>query len=106
MTFARRVTVEVSKEDRYGRWVGRVLVAGSDINLRQIEAGMAWHYKAYEREQRPRERLAYSAAEKAARASKTGLWSARAPVPPWDFRRPRATRVPGGFAPAVQAVLE
>lgn len=38
--------MEYKNEDRYGRIVGKVLVAGTDINLRQIEAGMAWFYRA------------------------------------------------------------
>ena len=40
--------VEYTKRDRYKRIVGKVLVSGEDVNLGQIEAGMAWHYKKYE----------------------------------------------------------
>jgi endonuclease YncB( thermonuclease family) len=32
-------------------------VGGIDANLEQVKAGMAWHYKAYEKEQRPEDRL-------------------------------------------------
>jgi len=42
---------------------------------------MAWHYTAYAREQEPDDRLAYAAAEIAARASKRGLWNVPGPVP-------------------------
>ena len=45
------MTVETDKRDRYGREVGLVLVNGRDVNLIQVERGMAWHYKAYEHEQ-------------------------------------------------------
>jgi hypothetical protein len=45
------VAVEWDKVDRYGRKVGKVLLAGLDSNLVQIKRGLAWHYKKYELEQ-------------------------------------------------------
>ena len=47
---------------------------------------MAWHYKAYEREQPSVDRKVYADAENAARASGVGLWADKRPVPPWEFR--------------------
>ena len=41
----RSVAVEWVKVDRYGRKVGKVLLAGMDCNLVQIRRGLAWHYK-------------------------------------------------------------
>lgn len=87
MAFGRQADVETSKVDRYGRWVGKVVVDGKDLNLRQIEAGLAWHYKAYEREQTAADRQAYAAAEDKAKRLGRGLWALPAPQPPWDFRR-------------------
>ena len=81
------VAVEWDKVDRYGRKVGKVLLAGLDSNLVQIKRGLAWHYKQYEREQSPADRQSYAAAEAEARAAKLGLWRDAAPLPPWDFRR-------------------
>ncbi|MEZ0318115.1 MAG: thermonuclease family protein [Methylophilaceae bacterium] len=43
-------TIDGNKKDPYGRIVGKVLVNGTDCNLRQIKLGMAWHYKKYENE--------------------------------------------------------
>lgn len=40
------VTVEWHKRDCYKRLVGKVLVNGRDVNLEQIKAGMAWHFKS------------------------------------------------------------
>jgi endonuclease YncB( thermonuclease family) len=68
-----------------------VSVYGQDINLEQVRRGMAWHYKAYEREQAPVDRQAYAAAENAAKASRTGLWANPSPVAPWDFRRSKGS---------------
>jgi endonuclease YncB( thermonuclease family) len=48
---------------------------------------MAWHYKRYEREQSPEDRLAYARAEEKTRAERRGLGRDRDPVPPWAFRR-------------------
>lgn len=87
MVFGRSVSIESRKADRYGRMVGKVIVDGTDVNLRQVEAGLAWHYKTYEREQEPGDRAAYAAAETAARADRRGLWAIPAAQPPWEFRR-------------------
>jgi endonuclease YncB( thermonuclease family) len=87
--FAKKVQVEVIKLDRYGRSVGKVISQGTDCGLRQIELGLAWHYKAYAREQSPADRQSYAAAEDAAHERKRGLWSDPAAIPPWDFRRPK-----------------
>lgn len=84
--FGKHATVIGDKTDRYGRTVARVMVGAVDCNLRQIELGMAWHYKKYENEQPPAERSAYAAAELTARAQKRGLWSDLNPMPPWDWR--------------------
>jgi endonuclease YncB( thermonuclease family) len=87
--FDQAVTVETTKRDRYGRSVGTVRVSGLDANLEQIKRGMAWHYKAYQREQSPQDRLAYAEAEEYAIGARVGLWKDAQPVPPWDFRRTR-----------------
>lgn len=63
-------------------------VDGVDANLEQLKRGMAWHYKAYQREQSLDDRLAYAAAEKESAASRIGLWQDTEPVAPWAFRHP------------------
>ncbi len=88
MVFRKSVTVQYDKRDRYGRIVGKVVVDGVDTGLEQIEAGMAWHYKAYASEQPSSDRVAYAWAEGDARAARRGLWRDPAPVPPWEYRRP------------------
>jgi micrococcal nuclease len=47
---------------------------------------MAWHYKAYAREQSATDRDAYARAEIAARAAGVGLWKDAKPIAPWDWR--------------------
>lgn len=38
----RSVIVETNKQDRYGRYVGKVLVDGQNINVEQIRRWLAW----------------------------------------------------------------
>jgi len=86
LVYGKEAVVEGEKNDRYGRLVGKVLINGLDANLAQIQAGMAWHYKQYQREQSATDRQTYSDAEDAARLSKLGLWADFDPVPPWAWR--------------------
>lgn len=89
LVFRRSVTVDYEKTDRYGRIVGIVIVGDVDTNLEQIKRGMAWHYKAYEREQRATDRIEYADAEADARVDGRGLWADAEAIAPWDFRRSR-----------------
>ena len=91
LVFGKQVTADCPKKDRYKRAVCRLEVDGVDANLAQIEAGMAWHYKAYAREQSPADRWRYTKTEDRARQARQGLWADRAPVAPWDFRKARKT---------------
>ncbi|MDP2241380.1 MAG: thermonuclease family protein [Burkholderiales bacterium] len=90
------VIVIWNKHDRYGRIIGKVLIAKCannacpgtlDAGLAQLHTGLAWHYKQYQREQEAGERTSYAAAELAARIKLAGLWQDASPVPPWDYRR-------------------
>jgi micrococcal nuclease len=82
----KRVEVIVRDTDRYGRYVGDVLVGGESACAELVAAGLAWHYTAYSKD----EKLA--ALEKAARAKKLGLWADPNPIPPWEFRRMKRTK--------------
>jgi len=87
LVFKKQVSVTYSKQDRYGRTVGKIIVNGIDANLEQIKAGMAWHYKQYQKEQSPDERESYADAEELARAERKGLWLDAEPTPPWEWRQ-------------------
>lgn len=86
MVFGKQVTVIYSKLDKYGRVVGKVLLDGRDVNIEQVKAGLAWHYKKYEDEQPPEDRVTYAEAERQARAARLGLWKDPNPTPPGDWR--------------------
>lgn len=82
-------TVEVIwfKRDRYGRALGRLVRNGTDINLVQIQTGMAWHYRVGWKSAKNLDLETYALAENAARAAKRGLWRQSHPQEPADFRR-------------------
>src|SRR5690348_5830188 len=90
LVFSKKVVVEWSKQDRYQRVLGKVLLDGQDINLKQIKAGLAWHYKRYDKDQGLADQRLYAEAQKAASLNGIGLWRDPAPVAPWDFRRNKA----------------
>jgi endonuclease YncB( thermonuclease family) len=87
LVFDKEVMVDWQKRDRFNRIVGKVLVNGQDVNIEQIKAGVAWHFKRYEEEQPLEDRLAYAQAESEARADQRGIWREPQPVAPWQFRR-------------------
>ena len=57
------------------------------LNLRQIELGLAWHCKKYEKEQDVEDRSIYADAEYLPQRDKLGLWTDANPIAPWDFRK-------------------
>lgn len=87
LAFQKHVTVKWTKRDRYGRIVGKVLVDGNDVNVRLVLAGLAWHYKAYQKEQSLSDAALYADMENEARAKRVGLWTDPNPIPPWEWRR-------------------
>ena len=86
LVFLKAVTVQSSGTDRYKRELGKVLLNGLDVNLEQIKRGFAWHYKHYQGDQPPEDRVSYSDAEIEARQRRTGLWRGDSPIPPWEYR--------------------
>jgi endonuclease YncB( thermonuclease family) len=53
MVAGQSVAVEWVKADKYGRKLGKVLLAGLDCNLVQVKRGLAWHHKQHQREPPP-----------------------------------------------------
>jgi endonuclease YncB( thermonuclease family) len=100
LIYLKDVDVIWRKHDRYGRIVGKILVAPPgacsaveprcpktlDVGLAQIAVGLAWHYKQYANEQTEEDRKRYAVAEYDAKAKRAGLWQDRNPVPPWEWR--------------------
>jgi endonuclease YncB( thermonuclease family) len=86
MVFGKDVVVIKKKEDRWGRTIGHVLIDGKDTNLLMLEAGMAWHYKEYDKNKRLAE------AEIVAKEARIGLWRDGRAISPWDWRAAARTK--------------
>lgn len=87
--FGKAVSIEWEKLDRYGRIVGKIIVDAKDVNLSQVEAGLAWWYQRYSAEQSVADQRLYALAEDEAKRERLGLWKETEPVAPWDFRKIR-----------------
>src|SRR5262245_56872716 len=94
LVFGKTVTVASSKKDRYGRTLGKVMLDGQNINLEQVNRGMAWFYRAYAKDLPWGDAATYEQAESQARKERRGLWADVSPVEPWSFRRGGATKRP------------
>jgi endonuclease YncB( thermonuclease family) len=99
LVFGKEVDIVGNKIDRYGRTIAKVMVAAQgcdgsqclrtvDAGLRQIEAGLAWWYRKYAKEQSSIDRGLYEAAETKAKDGRLSLWSEANPIPPWEWRHP------------------
>lgn len=78
---SKEVKVEWASKDRYGRILGEVFVGTTNVNLRMVKDGLAWHYKHFDNTP------TYAQAEEEARSKKIGLWKDPNPTPPWEFRK-------------------
>ena len=97
LVFGREVRADCPKRDRYGRWLCKLRVDGRDANFAQLTAGMAWHYKAYGKDQGLFDFTGYALAELEARYRRRGLWADPRPQAPWDFRRAKREAAGGGL---------
>jgi endonuclease YncB( thermonuclease family) len=86
LVLGKQVTIVWNKVDKYRRTVGTIMLNGQDVNIEQVKAGLAWHFKKYEDEQTAEDRRTYAAAEHQARAAKLGLWQDSNPTAPGDWR--------------------
>jgi micrococcal nuclease len=81
LVFGEEVVVQKMDTDRYGRTIGMVFINGVNVNERLLEAGLAWHYKAYDNNPE------WAQLETQARGRRAGLWSHSNPIPPWEYRK-------------------
>lgn len=92
LILGKDVTVVVRRLDSNDRYLGTVYFDERDVNLSQVENGMAWHFKQSEYEQSADDQKLYAQAEQKARAKNKGLWKDKNPVSPWDFRSEKAAK--------------
>ena len=81
LVFQKGVSVVQTDTDQYGRVVGIARVEGLVVNEEMLRSGLVWHYTEYD------ENPLWAELEREARRKRVGLWSERAPVAPWEWRR-------------------
>lgn len=107
LVLGKNVDAVTYKQDRYGRTVATLMLGQQDVNLAMLQAGMAWHYKRYAKEQPAAEAQAYTQAEEMARTKNLALWQDSNPGAPWDWRKSRRARPPqtsGAILPGKRAM--
>ena len=82
----KNVCVEWYKKDKYKRLIGVVFYNNKDINYQMVTKGYAWHFKKYQKEQTPADRILYAKAETNSLLSVIGLWQEPDPITPGDWR--------------------
>jgi len=80
LCFKKRVRVDKTGIDKYGRTLAFVYVNDICINKELLKEGMAWHYKEFNNDPE------LAKLEEDAKAKKIGLWEQTSPIPPWDYR--------------------
>ncbi|CAM0879690.1 unnamed protein product [Alopecurus aequalis] len=81
MVEGKCLTVYVYDTDRYGRSVGDLHVGNVFVQEQMLKKGFAWHYADYDK----RPELAKWQSQ--AQAARKGLWAAKKPQEPWEYRK-------------------
>lgn len=84
LTQGKNIRVDVQNTDRYGRYLGKVYVGKTYVNLELVKAGLAWHYDG------SRDAV-IEQAEAAARKAHKGLWSDASAINPREYRQKHGT---------------
>jgi endonuclease YncB( thermonuclease family) len=75
------IAIEAATPDHQQRWISRVLLKRSSVNLQLVANGWAWAAPGFTK---PGDTI--RTAERKARAAKLGLWQDPNPIAPWDWR--------------------
>ncbi len=94
-TLQQAVRVAYQERDAYNRILGQVFIGPCrDVNLQQLQSGMAGFYRAYACDLDSARRTRYAQAEADAQAQRLGLWRQNTPVAPWVYRNGEDPQAP------------
>lgn len=79
--FGKEIFVKVISKDRYERSIGWVRFNNKNLSEELLKAGLAWHYKEYDKSS------FLQNLEDEARLKKNGLWILKNPIPPSQYRK-------------------
>jgi endonuclease YncB( thermonuclease family) len=74
LILGKDVIVIIRKRDSANHYIGTVYYGGKDVNLKQIETGMAWYFQQNGYEATEDDRKIYKQAEQKSRTERNGLW--------------------------------
>jgi len=85
--FNKNITIKVQSKDRYGRVIANVIYNDSlNLSKELLKAGMAWHFVKYSKDK------SLQFFENEARLKNVGLWTDKAPIPPWEWRSKKKSK--------------
>ncbi|WP_343303683.1 thermonuclease family protein [Chitinophaga niabensis] len=87
LCFGKVVKAIQKSRDQYRRVVAEVFLPdNSSLNYRLLQAGFAWHYTNFSKNE------TWAAAALKAKKEGNGLWKDAHPVAPWDWRKQKPRR--------------
>ncbi len=93
LVLKRYVSIEYTGLGPQAILIGRLFCDDRDVGLQMIRDGAAWFDRSYEANLGALESSSYAESERAARSERRGLWQDAAPVPPWEWRQARASKM-------------
>lgn len=88
LTLKKNIRLEVLDTDRYGRYIAKVYVGKTYVNLEMVKAGLAWHYSHHADTKADAD---LKKAQQSARKTKKGLWAGDNPINPREYREQHGT---------------
>ena len=88
LTLKKNIRLELLDTDRYGRYIAKVYVGKTYVNLEMVKAGLAWHYSHYADSAADAD---LKKAQQSARKTKKGLWAGDNPINPREYREQHGT---------------
>ncbi len=81
LCFGKQIKIQRTGKDRHGRTLAYTyLPDNTELSHEMLKAGLAWHYKKFNKDSD------LAALEATAKANKTGLWADPRAMAPWDNR--------------------
>lgn len=81
LILGKQVSLKNIGKDRNGRTLAIVFIDTINVNENLLSAGIAWHYKRYDKNP------IWAELETRARKEKKGLWKDENSIPPWEWRK-------------------
>lgn len=92
LCYRQRASLHTLGKDHYGRTLAHVRCAGQDVASAQVRAGLAWVYTPQAKRYPELVQL-----QKRAQTNRTGLWSQKRPLAPWDYRKRQQHKLSSSF---------